>query len=356
MGAAIKDSSALAGIPAFPPIALRLMRLISSEDVALSEVIELLRADAAFSAELLRRANSPLFDVRRQINSLQHALVVLGLRRVRSLTMTVASGIFLRRALRVEELRCCWRHTLASALLTEQLARICSIHEDVAYTAGLLHDIGRLGLLTAHPQEYAEMLRSAAGRAPEDQEFDLLDYEKDTFGMDHCEAGNLLVKEWALPEEFLIITGRHHDPPSGLGIDLLGLVYLGCQLADSLGFYVIPPCRPWPLEEIRDALPEAARRRLRSGPEELKEFVEARIQAMDVTVEDPADTEAPHGEVPAPAESEATPPTEPAVAPKPAVAPEPPPRDTLVRDVLTAVACALTGAGAFFLVMRLLAE
>lgn len=341
MGAELRDPSALTGIPAFPPIALRLLRLISSEDVALGEVIELLRADAAFSAEILRRANSSLFGARQQIHSLQHALVVLGLRRLRSLTMTVASGMYMKSALRIEELRGCWRHTVASALLTEHLARLCSIHEDVAYTAGLLHDVGRLGLLVAHPQEYAAMLRSAAKKAPEDQEFDLLDYEKETFGMDHCAAGNLLAEEWALPEEFRVITGRHHDPPSGLGIDLLGLVYHGCQMADTLGFYVIPPCRPRTLEEILDALPEAARRRFHSDPEELKEFVEVRIKAMDVTV--PAETEAPQP----PAESE--------VAPEIAEAGAPP-QDTLVRDVVTALACALLGAGVFFVVMQLLAE
>ncbi len=335
--ATLKDTVALQSIPVFPPIAIRLLQLVSSEDVALRQVIELLRADPAFSAEILRRANSSLFGTRQPVNSLQHALVVLGLRRVRSLTMTVASGMYLKAALEIAELRRCWRHTLACALLTEELARACSIHEDLAYTAGLMHDIGRLGLLVAHPGEYAKLLRSAAKRQAGEENYDLLDHEKEVFGADHCATGNWLAEQWNLPEEFRVVTGRHHDPPAGAGLDLLGLVYLGCRLADALGFHVVPPRRPGSLEEIRAALPESARRRFHTDSEDLRKFVEVRINALDIADLPP---------LPAPAAdvTEAEPQSEP-------TAPGTASPSTLRRDILVAIVSSVLAATVFFLLM-----
>lgn len=346
--ASLKDPTALESIPAFPPIAIRLLQLVSGEDVGLRQVIELLRADAAFSAEILRRANSSLFATKHPINSLQHALVVLGLRRVRSLTMTVASGKYLKAALEIAELRRCWRHTLACALITEELARACSIHEDVAYTAGLMHDIGRLGLLVAHPEEYAELLKIAAQGQAADGDFDLLDHEKEVFGMDHCGVGNYLAEQWRLPEEFRIVTGRHHDPPSGLEMDLLGLVYLGCQLADGLGFDVVRPLRARTVEEVREALPAAAQHRFHRDATELKEFVEARISALDIA-DLPPPPPAPQRDEPQPEEAarEAEPAPRPAEGNLKAA--------MLKRDLMAALITVAAGMGLFFLLVRFLA-
>src|SRR3954453_19992055 len=128
----------LAGIPAFPPIVLRLLNLLASDDVEIRDLVALVSSDPAFAAQILRVANSPLFGFRSQIDSLQSALVILGLQRVRALTMTVATSNHMKAALKIEELSLCWRHMVACAVITEELARSCSAFEDGAYSAGLL--------------------------------------------------------------------------------------------------------------------------------------------------------------------------------------------------------------------------
>jgi HD-like signal output (HDOD) protein len=152
----------LASIPAFPPIVLRLLDLLAREDVEIRDLVALISADPAFCAQVLKVANSPVYGCRYQVDSLQSALFVLGLYRVRCLCTTLATANQLKALLHVEELARCWRHMLACALLTSELAHCCSAFEDRAYTAGLLHDIGRLGLLLAYPKEYAALLRAAA--------------------------------------------------------------------------------------------------------------------------------------------------------------------------------------------------
>jgi putative nucleotidyltransferase with HDIG domain len=262
----------LARIPAFPPIVLRLLDLLARDDVEIRELVALISSDPAFSAQILRVANSPLFGFRARIDSLQSALVVLGLRRVRSLSMTVATSNHMKAALRIEELSRCWRHMLACALLTEELARSCRAFEERAYTAGLLHDIGRLGLLLADPVEYAGLLRNGGRNVLE-----LLDCEREAMGMDHCEAGRLLAQQWNLPEDFQIIAARHHDPQNNSTVDLLTLVHLGCKLADSLGFWVVEPIRQCSPEEIQASLPPLLSKRITINVDRWRETVERRI-------------------------------------------------------------------------------
>ncbi len=263
----------LARIPAFPPIVLRLLDLLARDTVEIKELVALISSDPAFSAQVLRLANSALFGFRSQIDSIQSALVVLGLQRVRSLSMTVATANHMKGVLQIEELARCWRHMLACALLTEQLARSCSAFEDRAYTAGLLHDVGRLGLLLAYPQEYAALLRDIK-RTP----LELLDLEKEELGMDHCEAGRTLAEHWNLPPDFQIVAARHHDPQNNSEIDLLTLVHLGCRLADSLGFWVVEPLKPCSPEEFEQSLPPLLAKRLRIDAPRWREIVERRIE------------------------------------------------------------------------------
>lgn len=263
----------LARIPAFPPIVLRLLDLLAREDVEIRELVALISSDPAFSAQILRYANSPLFGFRSQIDSLQSALVVLGLRRVRSLSMTVATANHMQGVLHIEELARCWRHMLATALLTEELARSCALLEDRAYTAGLLHDVGRLGLLLAYPDEYARLLREAGRNALE-----LLDVERRELGMDHCEAGQALAAHWNLPPDFQVVAARHHHPPAGAAVDLLTLVHLGCRMADSLGFWVVEPLQASAPQEIWESLPPPLAQRIHIDTERWREIVARRIR------------------------------------------------------------------------------
>ncbi len=256
---------ALRDLPPFPAIATRVLQLLAREDVPLHQVVELIRADAAFSGGILRAANSALFGLMSKVETVKHAVVVMGVDRVRALTLTVALGSYLRAALRVEVLRRVWRHSLTTALLSEELASACSLSGDRAFTAGLLHDVGRLGILVAYPAQYANALVVS-----EENSFDLLGAERDLFDIDHCEAGEWLLREWQLPEEYWEIAARHHEETLPDSFGLLSVVTLACRLADTLGFEVVPSARPWTLEEVRAALPERGQRRFDAQPEALR--------------------------------------------------------------------------------------
>src|SRR5579872_3611049 len=206
----------LAQIPAFPPVVLRLIDLLAQEGTETAVLVREISSEATLSAQILRLANSPLFGLTAQVDTIHQAVVTLGFVRVESLVTAVATTNYMKAAMRTEALHKCWRHTLASAVLCRELARAAGTDPDRAYTFGLLHDIGRLGLLVAYPDDYESLFRAADRDA-----VSLLDLEKKRFGMDHCEAGRQLVDQWKLPHDFCVIAGRHHDPPSGPSLDFL---------------------------------------------------------------------------------------------------------------------------------------
>jgi HD-like signal output (HDOD) protein len=255
----------------FPPVVAQLMRVVSVEDVSFKQMAELIRSDAAVAGEVLRLANSPLLDCRRQVNSILHAVAILGLERLRGLIMTLAMREFLSPTLRIPVLLRCWRHNLACALLCEELSGAYYLGKDPSYTAGFLHDIGRLALLASFPAEYAQMLGVAALH-----HLDVRECEQGAFGIDHCAAGTWLVEEWQFPAEFREITGRHHDPPDDERFDMTALVQVACRTADTLGFDVAGAgCHGGPQD-----LPEPAKRRFPSDTD-LMLAVAEKVNALE---------------------------------------------------------------------------
>lgn len=264
--------SVLGRIPAFPPVVLRVLDLLSNEQTEMAVLVREVASDATLSAQVLRLANSPLFGLAAAVDTVHHAVVTLGFSRVQSLVMAVATSNYMKGAMRTEALQKCWRHTVASAVLCRELARATGANPDRAYSLGLLHDIGRLGLLVAFPDAYEDVLRAADRDA-----VSLLDLEKKRFGVDHCEAGRQLVEQWKLPQDFWVAAGRHHDPPSGAPLDFLTLVHAACRLADHFGYAVVEPLQHVGFEEICSVLPAAAREHFAGGPGMLSEILDDTI-------------------------------------------------------------------------------
>jgi len=263
----------LASIPAFPTVVLRVLDIVSKDDPDFDLLVREIASDATLSAQVLRLANSPLFGFAAEIGTVQHAVVALGAAQVQSLVMSVATANYSRAALRTEALQKVWRHAVASAILSREVARAAGMPLEQAYCLGLLHDIGRLGLLVAWPDDYNLILQEA-----DRDSMSLLDLERRLFGKDHCEVGRLLVEQWKLPPEFRVVAGRHHDPPTGmLEVDNLKVAWLGCQLADSLGYWVAKPLRPVSLEELLCEMPPSVRDRFPADTETLKALVERSV-------------------------------------------------------------------------------
>ena len=259
-------------MPPFPPVAAKLLNLLAKPEVDTNEVAQLIGGDATFTARILQRINSVEFGLVTPVTNIRQAVALLGIELTRKLVLAHATAAYAKGALRAEELRRCWQHTVATAVLADLIAKACGEYADVAFTAGIMHDIGRLGLLVAYPAEYEQVIRDAAARC-----LDLLDFERDEFGMDHAEAGRILAERWGLPPGLAQIAGRHHDPCEGATLHLLSIVHVACSLADALGYDVVKPRAPLDIETVLAELPARGRVTLGKSPAELCALIEQSI-------------------------------------------------------------------------------
>jgi putative nucleotidyltransferase with HDIG domain len=240
---------ALRDLPPFPGVALQLLTLIDRDDVEISDIEQVLRMDPALSAKILQVTNSAFYGFRRPIDSLKQAAIMLGTTALKRTALTMAlSGILSGRG-RNEALQRCWHHSVAGALIAEELAKMLGEPPDRAYTAGLLHDVGRLALLAAYPDQWRGMLEVARRQGIEE-----LAAERELFDIDHCAAGRWLAREWGLPDELVDAIANHHG---ALICDssLTSIITAANVLADLLGYDVFETGRDQTIADVTAGLP-----------------------------------------------------------------------------------------------------
>jgi len=262
---------ALRLLPPFPAIAHRILALASQEDVSIQQVGDLIKFDPSFSAQLLRFANSALFGARREVSSLSQAIIMLGLDRVKSMATFVALHNMVRNSVGIPALRKVWIHSLVTAFVAEEASRAARIVGESAYTTGLLHNLGTLGLMSAYPEEYTRMLEVS-----DDFGFDLLRTERDLFEIDHCAAGAYIAQDWDFPDELAAAIATHHDEPEIGECTLYTIIQVSWRLADTLGYAAFSPVKQWAYEDLLAFLPNSSK----SWIGESAEAAKARIDAL----------------------------------------------------------------------------
>ncbi len=266
---------ALENLPPFPAVATRLLHVLAKEDVHVDEVSKIVAAEPVFTTRVLQMANSPLFAIQQQVKNINNAIVLLGLERVRAITVTRAMGDYVAPAINVTTLRLCWRNSLAGAILAEKLARLCRMDEDFAYIAGLLRDIGRLALLMKYPREF-ENLVAVTG----EQHYDLTATERELFDIDHCEAGVWILKSMPLPQELCDVVAHHHEQLSG-SFGLVHLVRTSDRMADSLGFSIVPEIEQPDFAQVVEEFKAASGATLEAQASDLTAEVTSKIQSWN---------------------------------------------------------------------------
>lgn len=239
-------------------------------------ISDLVGSDAAFSVEVLRLANSAMLGLRYEVVSILHAVSVLGTHRLRGLVLTVGLRDFLRSTRHDELIRRCWRHNLATALACEWLAKAFRQDQAAAYTAGLLHDVGRLALLTMHPGRYLHVLQLHKKTGN-----DLVQCEREVLGQDHREVGALLAREWRLPVTLTkSACGQDCGQPPG-GVEMGDVVSAGCATAVELGFSIIEHGQDGDLRHLEQKVVAAAWEQIRDRLADLREVVPYKINVFE---------------------------------------------------------------------------
>jgi len=202
-----RELMAVEKLPSAPEIARRTLATVNRDDASLHDLVKLIQRDQALAARLLRIANSALFAVRGRVASIPRAVTLLGFERVRDLALGLsvwgaregsspAARRFRKRL---------WIHSSMVAAAARMLAERVQGDEAAAFTAGLLHDVGKLVLGLRLGDTYWELLEDAA------DEGGAAEVERTALSCDHATVGGWLLQLWGMPSVLVDAVALHTD-------------------------------------------------------------------------------------------------------------------------------------------------
>ena len=192
-----------------PEVCIQVQALADSPHTTAADIGDVVGKDTALTTRLLKLVNSAYFSLPRKIDTVTRAVNMIGMRELRNLTMAAsAAEVFSRIPSNLIDMAAFWQHSVYCGLVARNLAQRCNVlHSERLFTAGLLHDVGRLLMLMKLPDEVgnAESIRLQSKK-------NIWDIERDLIGFDHAEVGHALLLHWNMPTNLCASVLYHHRP------------------------------------------------------------------------------------------------------------------------------------------------
>lgn len=187
-----------------PQVARKVMQLVADQNANATQLADVLEKDANITTRILKIANSAFYGLRREVKSVQQAIVILGFRTLRSMVVASSSKSLHKRFGIAEQLM--WDHSIGSAIGAKLIAaKLSPIVGELSFVGGLLHNVGKTIMNNECQQQYNEVMQLVYndGLSPIDAEIAVFKYA-------HPEVGFRVTEKWGLPQELSQIIRYHH--------------------------------------------------------------------------------------------------------------------------------------------------
>jgi len=222
--------SRLRSLPSLPAIYSELTSALRSEHTSLAQIEEIIAKDVGMATRILQLANSAFIGVHGRVSRLREAVSLIGIETVRTLTLSIhVFSQFDRNSALAAPLAVLWEHSIRVAALAQRIAALETGNKSVAeecFAAGLLHDVGKIILLSERPKEYTELLKRLA---VEPGPVEALEIEM--LGCSHPQLGAYLVSMWGLPTSLAHAVAFHHRPSEAIESGFSALTAVHCANA-----------------------------------------------------------------------------------------------------------------------------
>lgn len=202
-------TAAIDSLPTLPAIVSQVMAITGDPESSAHDLLPVISADPAYTAQILKLANSAFYSRMYEIATIKQAIMVIGFQEIRNLV--VASAVFnnfqqIKRIKKFDALDF-WRHAFEVGLAAQMLAGALELQGGQLFVAGLIHDLGKLALLIAMPTEYSQIIQRNGLYG-----LDNIAAEKQLIGLTHAEMGRRLFNRWMFQNLYLNTTHCHHTP------------------------------------------------------------------------------------------------------------------------------------------------
>lgn len=196
-------------MPAFPNSVQRIIQLTSDINSSGKEIVEVIESDPVMTVKILKVINSPFYGLPKKINSIQRAVVYIGMNTIKNLALSVASiGVLNPKNKAGFNTHAFLLHSLTTAAICKKLAERQGVPQaDCSdyFVAGLLHDFGKVVFAEFKAEAFRKALQKSAA-----EQISLHRCEAECIGMDHSQAGALLAEKWAFDELLVDAINHHH--------------------------------------------------------------------------------------------------------------------------------------------------
>jgi HD-like signal output (HDOD) protein len=258
-------------LPPMPKVLFKAREIMADPNSSFKEIARVIETDQAIAARVLKVANSAYYGLSGMVSSIHQASVVLGYKTLEELITMVSSSSLLGKQLRGYNLNAgvLWKHSLGVAIASRLIAqkRAPTLEND-AFSAGLIHDAGKLAL-DPHVKNKRKEIDAfiAGGNTP------FWMAEKQLLGVDHTEIAHELCKKWKLPDNQAVAMRYHHNPDADAQNPLVHIIHVADVIATRSGFAG---------SEISDITVHAASMSfLRFKPEDLEAIATEVISAVE---------------------------------------------------------------------------
>jgi putative nucleotidyltransferase with HDIG domain len=209
-------------LPASPSVLTKLLPKLADVDANFDEVVEIVALDPALTTELLRICNSAFFGQSEPIENVQDAVTRVGYQSIYLLVAMInGANAFPVPSPKGIDIGRLWAHSVMTAFSTKYIAESTQQDTNLLFTAGLLHDVGKIVIAQAQPG-------ALNGELYGPSEDIALNHEKELCGFNHAEVGMALMQRWGLPEKLVVAVSHHHHPTGEHGFEpLAACVELG---------------------------------------------------------------------------------------------------------------------------------
>ena len=221
--------SSIVSLPSLPKVVQEVMQLLNADDVDINQLAKVIEQDVAIAAKVLRMANSSFYGVTRGVKNIDDAIAILGLAKLRSLV--IASGVTgAISSVPGLDLKRFWSHSLLTASISREIAKQLELDAEVAYLAGLLHNIGDLLLHLVSPAVSTKVDALCVDASSEKRCL----VERDLIGLDHCQIGEELALRWDFPSEISHALHYYAAPLDKSACAIAPVVYVAVHIAQGL--------------------------------------------------------------------------------------------------------------------------
>ena len=220
-------------LPTLPSSLVKLMRLVNRDDFEVKKIVEVISADQALTARILKIINSAFYGLRNRVSEIKTALTLLGQRRIASIIYTCSIIYVFRSKSEIINLELLWKHGFACALISEKISSLLGLRDpETAYICGLLRDFGIVAEIQCFPKSFRDVIDIL-----ESKDTTLEDAENEIFGVDHSDIGYLVAEKYNLPPDITNGIVFHHRPDQSQFDQILpAIVNVADTLCKLIGF------------------------------------------------------------------------------------------------------------------------